>query len=316
MANELWQELMLRLNEENILLEDLPVTEDLLWGTLKELGFVSHLDRLRLCKSISASTEGAVSKLPFLKLLVRDDAFPPSIEGLLSVPGKKGLAAACRAAFKMATDVFENTQDTSLWLQMPRSISSIGANIQAYIVMQETLRKYHLRDKLAQFVSIALRDTLTLFIADVFPAFDDAFQYISCFSNVRPADMSNFRSQILKSRTSMARLALPQTDIVSEFARIYTVPLSPGEISDIHSAYLECAMRIPSSQKRKAYRPPKSNTKKTVVYDSAVPWSPGVYTQASDSFDIEIWPDIPGPHHIDALSTPLGYGSSSFFFHE
>ena len=66
MANELWQELMLRLNEENILLEDLPVTEDLLWGTLKELGFVSHLDRLRLCRSISAAKVQAVSKLPFL----------------------------------------------------------------------------------------------------------------------------------------------------------------------------------------------------------------------------------------------------------
>ena len=73
---------------------------------------------------------------------------------------------------------------------MPNTISCIGANIQAYVVMQQTWRKYPLRNKLAQLVSTALRDTLSLFTADVFPAFDDAFVHTACLSNVQPADVS------------------------------------------------------------------------------------------------------------------------------
>ena len=54
MADELWRELLLRSECEQIYVNDLPTTEELLWGTLKELGFTSYLDRVKLCKEISA----------------------------------------------------------------------------------------------------------------------------------------------------------------------------------------------------------------------------------------------------------------------
>ena len=46
MADELWRELLLRLACEQIYLDDFPTTEELLWGTLKEMGFTSYLDRV------------------------------------------------------------------------------------------------------------------------------------------------------------------------------------------------------------------------------------------------------------------------------
>ena len=57
MAGELWQELLLRLEYEQICLDDLPATEEPLWGTLKKLVFTSYLDRVKLCKEISAGRQ-------------------------------------------------------------------------------------------------------------------------------------------------------------------------------------------------------------------------------------------------------------------
>ena len=58
MADKLWQELLLSLHAEQLSLDDLPVTEELLWGTLRELGFNSYLDRAKLCKVIIQAHEG------------------------------------------------------------------------------------------------------------------------------------------------------------------------------------------------------------------------------------------------------------------
>ena len=57
MADELWQELLLRLAYEQICLDDLPTTEEPLWGTLKEFGFTSYLDRVKLCEEITAGKQ-------------------------------------------------------------------------------------------------------------------------------------------------------------------------------------------------------------------------------------------------------------------
>ena len=57
MADELWQKLLLRLHSEQLTYSDLPVTEELLWGTLKELGFDSYLDRTKLSKLIVAKRQ-------------------------------------------------------------------------------------------------------------------------------------------------------------------------------------------------------------------------------------------------------------------
>ena len=61
MAGELWQELLLRLEFEQICLDDLPTTEEPLWGTFKELGFTSYLDRVKLCKEITAGKQKVAS---------------------------------------------------------------------------------------------------------------------------------------------------------------------------------------------------------------------------------------------------------------
>ena len=53
-AHKLWERLLLRLEEEQLSFDDLPMTEELLWGMLYELGFVSFLERGKLCKRISA----------------------------------------------------------------------------------------------------------------------------------------------------------------------------------------------------------------------------------------------------------------------
>ena len=57
MADELWREVLLRLDCEQICLDDFPTTEEPLWGTLKELGFTSYLDRVKLCKEITAGRQ-------------------------------------------------------------------------------------------------------------------------------------------------------------------------------------------------------------------------------------------------------------------
>ena len=41
----LWEKLLLRLDEEQLSLADLPITDELSWGMLYEFGFVSFLER-------------------------------------------------------------------------------------------------------------------------------------------------------------------------------------------------------------------------------------------------------------------------------
>ena len=135
MAGELWQELLLRLDAEQICLDDLPTTEEPLWGTLKELGFTSYLDRVKLCKEITAGKLKVASGLPSSKTsTLGGTAIPVSSQfiGLLSDSGQRGLAVACRSAHTMSLATRQTTQDAELWLQMPHTVASIGANIQAY----------------------------------------------------------------------------------------------------------------------------------------------------------------------------------------
>ena len=156
-----------------------------------------------------------------------------------------------------------NNAAAELWLQMPHTVASIGNNIQADAVMQEIRRKHPLRGSSAHGASIALRDTLTLFIANAYPAFDDAFNDIASPITVPVHAMPLLRSQIHLSRSSMDRLAQRRTDIEEEIVKIYKVPLSGEEIADIRAAYYDCTQRTASSPKRKAIRPPKNNKKKT-----------------------------------------------------
>ena len=101
----LWSKQLLRLEEEQLGLADIPTTEEPLWGTLYELGFTSYLERGRLCKQTNArkgtlptkhSTDSSTRITPA-------DSTISNTTGLLSRPGQRGLDAACRSAYKMAT---------------------------------------------------------------------------------------------------------------------------------------------------------------------------------------------------------------------
>ena len=141
MAKELSQKLLLRLHSEQLSYRDLPVTEELIWGTLKELGFDSYLDRTKLCKLIIAKRhEDAVQYLPTdtTTALGPNGLTITNADGLLSEAGQRGLAVACRSAHTMALTVCQTTEDASLWLQMPRSVTTIGTTTQAYEITQET----------------------------------------------------------------------------------------------------------------------------------------------------------------------------------
>ena len=60
----LWSKLLLRLEEEQLCLEDLPATEEPVWGTLYELGFTSYLERGRVCKQINAIRAHSLQNIP------------------------------------------------------------------------------------------------------------------------------------------------------------------------------------------------------------------------------------------------------------
>ena len=144
MADQLWQKLLLRLHSEQLTYRDLPVTEELLWGTLKELGFDSYLDRTKLCKLIIVKRhEDIVQNLPTdtTTALGPNGLTITNADDLLSEPGQRGLAVACRSAHTIALIVCQMTEDASLWLQMPRTATTIGTTMQAYEIMQETRRK-------------------------------------------------------------------------------------------------------------------------------------------------------------------------------
>ena len=164
---ELWTKLLLRLEEEQLDLEDLPISEELFWGMLKELGFTSYLERCRFCKQIS-EMNATLLKHPtsVSTCATATDSINVNTIGLLSRPGKRGLDVACRSAYEMATSVCQNTQDTTLWLQMPHTVTNISANIKAYEIMQAIRKKHPDSSSTAQRASIALRDALTFLIVN------------------------------------------------------------------------------------------------------------------------------------------------------
>ena len=52
---ESWGKLLRRLEEVQLDLEDFPMSEELPWETLQELGFTSYVEGCKLCKQIYAS---------------------------------------------------------------------------------------------------------------------------------------------------------------------------------------------------------------------------------------------------------------------
>ena len=59
---ESWRELLRKLEEVQLNLEDFPTREELLWGMLQELGFTSYVERCRLCKQICASKASPIKQ--------------------------------------------------------------------------------------------------------------------------------------------------------------------------------------------------------------------------------------------------------------
>ena len=115
-ADRLVERLLVRLEEQQISFVDLPITEELLWGMLHELGFTSFLDRGKLCKRIYAKrleelTNRCSNKT---KRLSSSNCTNTITGGHLSDTGQRGLAAACRSAHTMALAARQATQDTNL----------------------------------------------------------------------------------------------------------------------------------------------------------------------------------------------------------
>ena len=151
----------------------------------EELFWECYVERCRLCKQICAS------KASPTKQTTSDSTYSTStynnnvdIVGLLSRPGKRGLEAACRSAYEMATSVCQNTQDTTLWLQMPHTVTNIGANIKAYEIIQVIRKKHPDSDNTARRAAIALRDALTLLIVNNYESFDEALLHIANTTNL------------------------------------------------------------------------------------------------------------------------------------
>ena len=113
MADELWQKLQHLLHAEQLSYKDFPLTEELLWGTLKELGFLRYLVRAKLSKQIARKLQEEASQehpIDITAALVSNRLTSANADGLLSVPGSRGLAAACRSAYAMALTVCQTTR--------------------------------------------------------------------------------------------------------------------------------------------------------------------------------------------------------------
>ena len=85
----------------------------------------------------------------------------------------------------MALAVCQATQDTNLWLQLLPTVANIGANIQAYAIMEEARKKYPDRGRSAQRAAIALRDVLALLIVNHYETFDEALTDIASLPNLQ-----------------------------------------------------------------------------------------------------------------------------------
>ena len=59
---ESWRELLRKLEEVQLNLEDFPTREELFWGMLQELGFTSYVERCRFCKHIYASKAAPIKQ--------------------------------------------------------------------------------------------------------------------------------------------------------------------------------------------------------------------------------------------------------------
>ena len=125
----LWSKLLIRLEEEQLGLDDLPTTEEPLWGMLYELGFTSYLERGKLCKQIRPGklTPSTKHSPDNSTRITPADNTITNTTGLLSHPGQRGLDAACRSAYKMAISACQTIQDTTLWLQMPPTVTNTSA---------------------------------------------------------------------------------------------------------------------------------------------------------------------------------------------
>ena len=134
---------------------------------LQELGFTSYLERCRVCKQIS-EMKATLLKQPtsVSTCATATNSINANTVGFLSRPGKRGLDVACRSAYEMATSMCQNTQDTTLPLQMPHIVTNISANIKAYEIMQAIRKKHPDSSSTAQRASIALRDALALLIVN------------------------------------------------------------------------------------------------------------------------------------------------------
>ena len=182
MADELWHKLQHLLHAEELSYKDLPLTEELLWGTLSELGFHSYPDRAKFSKQLMRKLQKEACQEPSVDItaaLVTNKHTSANKDGRLSVPGSRGLAAACRSAHEMASTACQTTMGACLWVRMPRTVSPIGATMQAYEIMQEARKKHPDKCSCAQEASIALRDVLSLLIMDAYAAFDEALADIA-----------------------------------------------------------------------------------------------------------------------------------------
>ena len=235
---------------------------------LQELSFTSYLERCRVCKQISEMKATLLKQPTSVSTCASaTDSINANTVGLLSRPGKRGLDVACRSAYEMATSVCQNTQDTTLWLQMPHIVTNISANIKAYEIMQVIRKKHPDSSSTAQRASIALRNALALLIVNNYESFDEALLHIASITNLPMEAMRLLQSQVHFSRVSMTALAQQTTCIEDTIHKIFQVPLSHKEIADIHVAYQECTMRTTSNAKCNPFRPPKTKKKMELLND-------------------------------------------------
>ena len=107
---------------------------------------------------------------------------------------------------------------------MRPTVANLGANIQAYEVMQTTHRKYSDKSMSAQRTAIAVRDVLTLLIVNKYGTFDEALLDIASLHNLPMETMPLLKSQVVFSRTSMAGMAQRTTDVKDEVHNIFASP--------------------------------------------------------------------------------------------
>ena len=97
----------------------------------------------------------------------------------------------------------------------------------------------------------------------------------------------------------MACLAQQTIDIEDKIHKIFQVPLSHKEITDIHVAYRECATRAVSNPKCKPFRPPRTGKKKLELLNC----KNAIEITYHDLDDPQLPIDQLDPHDINAYPT-------------